>query len=412
MPLTRFFRALALVPCAALLGCETVIPVDTFALGRRLLVNEQAACALDQTGAVYCWGANSTFQEFGAPASVIASSPTPIGAPVPRLSSFASGVGNHFCGIDDDAALICWGRGTFGQLGRGDLGDVGNAAAPVSGDIEWREATVGRITTCGLARDATAYCWGTNQRGEIGVDTVGIAVSTGEPRKVVNGDVRFGRIATGWRHACGIATTGQTFCWGHNSVGELGNGVADSLARRVPTLVAGGHAFVEIVASARHTCAIDDAGAAWCWGNNQFGQLGDGSTTDRHVPTRVSGTIRFTRIITASGFATVGNVTVPNARAQGGVAHTCALAEAGGAFCWGWNGNGQLGDGSTTTRLTPVAVTGGLAFDEIGAGGTYTCGRRGNGVWCWGASLAGQLGSGAVLPRSAPTPVAPPFDRP
>jgi alpha-tubulin suppressor-like RCC1 family protein len=412
MMLTFPLRLGALACLVAVGSCETVIPQDTVAFGGRLLVNEQAACALDRTGAVHCWGNNGNFHEFGAAPTVLPQSPVPVAVPVPDLTSLAAGVGNHFCGIDEDDAIICWGRGTFGQLGRGDLGAVGNAAAPVLGDVEWMEVALGRISTCALSRDLTAWCWGSNERGEIGVDTVAIAARTSTPRKVVNGDVKFSQVSVGWRHACGIATTGQTFCWGTNTVGELGNGVADTLARRVPTIVAGNHQFVHLAASARHTCAIDDDGAAWCWGNNQFGQLGDGTTTDRHVPTRVSGTIAFTRIVVASGFASLGNVTPPNPRATGGVAHTCALTEAGAAFCWGWNGDGQLGDGSTTTRLAPVAVSGGLAFDEIGAGGTYTCGRRGNAVWCWGGNFAGQLGIGTVLPRSSPAKVAAPFDDP
>jgi len=410
MPSRFGFPAPLLLLLAA--GCETVIPEDTVLLGRRLLVNEQAACALDRTGAVFCWGANTSFQEFGAASTALPSSPTPVAVPVPRLRALASGVGNHFCGIDFDAQAICWGRGTFGQLGRGSAGAQGNAAAPVAGDVEWRRVTVGRITTCGLARDGTGYCWGINQRGEIGVDTLPLGSAALEPRKVVNGDVKFVDIAAGWRHACGIAATGHTFCWGANYVGELGNGVADTLPRRVPTLVAGGHAFTQLALSARHGCALDSDGVAWCWGNNQFGQLGDGTTDDRLVPTRVSGDNRFTQVVTASGFAGMGTAPVPGARVQGGIAHTCALTDAGAAFCWGWNANGQLGDGSTVTRLAPVAVSGGHTFDEIGTGGTYTCGRSGNSVWCWGGNFAGQIGSGSVLPHSTPQRVAAPFDRP
>ena len=405
-------RLAALFLAGATTACETVIPEDTVLLGRRLLVNEQAACALDRTGVVYCWGSNGNFQEYGAPALTLPPSRVPVAVPVPRLYSLADGVGTHFCGIDFEDAIVCWGRGTFGQLGRGFLGEIGNGPGYVAGEVEWRHVTLGRITTCALARDGTAYCWGPNQRGEIGVDTIPIFAVTTVPRPVVNGDVRFRDLAAGWRHACGIATTGATFCWGNNTVGELGNGVADTLPRRVPTLIAGGHAFTTLALSARHGCGIDEEGVAWCWGNNQFGQLGDGTTTDRHEPTRVSGNTRFAQIVTASGFASLGNTQPPMPRAQGGVAHTCALTATGDAFCWGWNGNGQLGDGSTTNRLIPVAVAGGVAFDEIGAGGTYTCGRRGDGVWCWGGNFAGQLGNGSVVAVSTPTQVAAPFNQP
>jgi alpha-tubulin suppressor-like RCC1 family protein len=116
--------------------------------------------------------------------------------------------------------------------------------------------------------------------------------------------------------------------------------------------------------------------------------------------------------VTASGFAGVSSAVPPAPRLQGGVAHTCALTEAGAAWCWGWNGNGQLGDGSVTDRSAPVAVRGGLTFDLIGAGGSYSCGMRGNGVWCWGSNVVGQLGNGTTVPEPAPVKVGAPFDRP
>lgn len=410
MTILRPFAPLAL---AALLACGSTEPTEpAIQLGRRLLVNEQATCALDRTGAVYCWGSNGNFFEFGVPPSTLAGSPSPVQVTIPPLRSLAAGVGTHFCGIESDRDAICWGRGTFGQLGRGSLGSTGNGPANVLGDIQWQDISVGRITTCGLARDGTGYCWGINQRGEVGVDTVPTGTNALAPRKVVDGDVKFRSIAAGWRHACGIATTGQTFCWGNNDVGELGNGVADTMARRIPTLVAGGHSFVQLALSARHSCGIAADGAAFCWGNNQFGQLGDGTTTDRFAPTRVGGNLRFALIATASGFASLSNAVPPTARAQGGVAHTCALTVVGAAWCWGWNGNGQLGDGSVADRHAPVQVGGGHTFDMIGASGSSTCGMRGNAVWCWGSNVAGQLGNGTTIPEPLPVRVGPPFDRP
>lgn len=410
MTFTRHFAPLAAL---LVLACDSTKPEEpAVELGRRLLVNEQAACALDRTGAVHCWGTNSNFQEFGAPVSVIQGSPLPLEIPVPKLGSFAIGVGTHFCGIEPDADALCWGRGTFGQLGRGTLGSIGNAPAEVDGGIEWTQLSLGRISTCGLAVDGIAYCWGTNQRGEIGVDTVPLLTNSLLPRKVLDGEVKFRQVVAGWLHACGIATTGQTFCWGDNNVGQLGNGTADTLPRRIPTLVAGGHSFVQLTLSAKHSCGITTDGAAYCWGNNQFGQLGDGTTTDRHQPTRVSGDIAFAQIAAGSGFAGVSSAVAPSPRTPGGVAHTCALTPAGGAFCWGWNANGQVGDGSVTDRHVPTAVSGGLTFDVIGAGGSYSCGMRGNAVWCWGSNAVGQLGNGTTVPEPAPVKVGAPFDKP
>ena len=414
-PTTMLPRRLRTAPLAIwlLLGCDVgpTDPEPLVMLGRRLMVGENAACALDRQGAVHCWGANTDFLEYGVSALDITSQRTPVAVPVPPLTSFANGVGTHFCGLKDATAL-CWARGGFGQLGRGTVGATGNAAAPVAGGQRWREISVSRLSTCGIAEDDTAYCWGTNQRGEIGVDTVPLRSLTLAPRAVLNGDFRFRHIAAGWLHACGITTDGQTFCWGDNVVGQLGNGTADTLPRRIPTLVAGGHAFTRLALSAKHSCGIAADGFTYCWGNNQFGQLGDGTTTDRHVPTRVAGNVAFTDIVAGSGFAGFSDAVVPVPRTAGGVAHTCALTAGGAAWCWGWNGNGQLGDGSVTDRHTPVAVAGGLTFDAIGAAGSYTCGMRDDAIWCWGTNLTGQLGNNAAAAASTPVRVGPPFDKP
>ena len=394
-------------------ACDsTTTPAPAIELGRRLLVNENATCALDPQGIVYCWGANTEFQEYGTPSTVLPGSASPKQVPVPKLRSLALGVGTHFCGIDFDAAAVCWGRGTFGQLGRGDAGNVGNVAGDVEGDVEWRELSLGRLISCGVSTDDVGSCWGFNQRGEIGVDTMPIGVAAVEPRKVVDGDVKFVSVVAGWLHACGIATTGQAFCWGDNTVGQLGNGTADTLARRIPTLVAGGHTFVQLALSAKHSCGITSDSTAYCWGNNQFGQLGDGTTSNRTSPTRVAGTEKFRAIVAGSGFAGQSGAVAPTPRTPGGVAHTCALTTTGAAFCWGWNGNGQLGDGSVTNRSAPAAVSGGLTFDVIGAAGSYTCGMRGNAVWCWGSNSAGQLGNGSTIPEPLPRRVLAPFDVP
>lgn len=406
-------RLSALAATMALASCDSVTPPpDAVELGRRLLVNENAACALDREGVVWCWGNNGPQFEYGAPATVIPPSRVPVRVPVPRLYSLASGRGTHFCGIDFDDDAVCWGRGTFGQLGRGSPGETGNGPAVVSGTVAWDNLTLGRISTCGLGRDGFGYCWGTNQRGEVGVDTVPTGVLSTVPRRVLDGDVRFKTIVAGWLHACGITTANQTFCWGDNRVGQLGNGTADTLARRIPTLVAGNHVFVSLALSAKHSCGIDEAGLAFCWGNNQFGQLGDGTTADRHEPTAVIGGTKFSTLALGSGFAGLSAAEPPDVRTQGGAAHSCGLTESGTALCWGWNGNGQLGDGSVTDRHTPVALSGNLAFDVIGAAGSYTCGMKANAMWCWGSNVAGQLGNGTTTAQTVPTPVATPFDRP
>lgn len=388
-------------------GCESTAPTPAVSLISRLMTSELAACAIDATGAVFCWGANTNFFEFGAPPSAIASSPIPVAVPVPRLAGFARGVGTHLCGIDFEGVGICWGRGTFGQLGAGTAGDVGNAWTYVSNPKSWDQIAVGRLTTCGVTADAAGYCWGANQAGEVGDAAAPIATNVLLPREVM-GERQWKSIVTGWIHACGITMDNETLCWGGNTSGQLGIGVADTVAQRVPLPVDGGHDFVQLSLGARHSCGVTRGGAAYCWGQNSHGEVGDGTTALRSAPTRVAGANRYSFIATSSGFAGGSNVFPPTGAPQGAIGHTCALTVAGAAFCWGWNGNGQLGNADINISLVPVAVLGGHTFTTIALGGSYTCAWD-NGVWCWGANAAGQLGIGTTAPSTIPRPVGSPF---
>jgi len=154
-----------------------------------------------------------------------------------------------------------------------------------------------------------------------------------------------------------------------------------------PVAVQGGLSFATVSAVIDHTCGVTTAGAAYCWGWNQYGQLGDGTTTDRAAPVAVQGGL---------SFATV----------SAGDFHTCGLTAAGVAYCWGGNDYGQLGDGTTTKKATPVAVQGGLTFKALNAGGWHTCGITTDGVvYCWGANSSGTLGDGTTTNRNVPVKV-------
>jgi alpha-tubulin suppressor-like RCC1 family protein len=251
------------------------------------------------------------------------------------------------------------------------------------------------------------YCWGHNQRGEIGSPARPIGVGTHEP-SLIDGGHTFRTVVAGWLHACGITTTGQTLCWGANHSGQLGIGTVDTTAHRSPELVSGGHNFVAIALGSRYTCALTAEGEAYCWGENAGAQLGNGTREDRSEPTAVSTGVRFVRIVASSGFAN-GAFVAPPTSLQGGVGHTCGLTAAGKAYCWGWNGNGELGDGSFDDKLFPSPVAGNLVFETIAVGGAYTCGMQGDRVWCWGSNVVGQLGRGNSANSATPVAVRPPF---
>ena len=394
-------------------GSDTINgPLTAAPTGRRLSVGETTACGLDSIGVVFCWGANSTRWEYGASPATLPASASPVAVPVPALTAISGGASQHMCGIMASRQAVCWGRGQSGQLGTATPGDAGNAPSIVqSGGVHWTDIFVSRLLTCALSLSGAGYCWGLNQRGEIGNSSMVIGAQFSTPTPITS-NIVFRSVVPGWLHSCGIATSGAAYCWGDNASGQLGIGFADNAVHLDPLLVSFTEKFEQLSLGSRSTCGITIDHRALCWGLNATGQLGDGTTSSRAFPTIVSGGVKFKAIALASGFAGGTSVPLPSTGQQASVAHTCALTESGAPFCWGWNGAGQVGDSTTTDRLSPVAVQGNLTLTAIGLGGSSSCGMNGNAVWCWGSNLVGQLGNGTFVNSSIPVAVVGPFAKP
>lgn len=198
-----------------------------------------------------------------------------------------------------------------------------------------------------------------------------------------------GVIAAGAGHTCVLTSDSGVKCWGLNSSGQLGDGT--TITRLVPTDVSGlTSGVVAISAGARHSCAVTEAGGVKCWGANNFGQLGDGTAIDRRTAVDVSG-------LSSSIIA----VAV-------GDGHSCALTKTGAVQCWGLNSSGQLGDGATLNRRRPVGVSGlSSGVTAIATGAEHTCALNyAYSVTCWGKNARGQIGDGTVVNRPTPTTVA------
>ena len=195
-------------------------------------------------------------------------------------------------------------------------------------------------------------------------------------------------VAAGSHHTCALTTGGGVKCWGRNYAGQLGDGTTTD--RTMPVDVVGLTSGVAAVAAGyQHTCAVTTAGGLKCWAGNVYGELGDGTTTRRATPVDVVGLTSGVVAVAAGGY------------------HTCALTTAGGVKCWGLNSSGQLGDGTTTDRTTPVDVSGltsGVA--AVAAGYYHTCAlTTAGGLKCWGWNVYGQLGDGTTTNRTAPVDV-------
>jgi alpha-tubulin suppressor-like RCC1 family protein len=353
-------------------------------------------CALTASGAAYCWGRGESGQ-LGATAPTSCPDIGPCSlVPVAvtgglSFRQVAAG-GAHTCALTGDGSAYCWGSNTVGQLADGSTTSRTQPAPITATDLKFTTLDAGANHTCGATSSGWAWCWGANERGQLGdgtttnrpVPSAVFGAAGGPPfQLVVAGGFNIG-------HTCGLTTTGAAYCWGDNERGQLGTGTSDVAAHPSPAPVSGGLTFAALTAGlGRHTCGFTSTGAAYCWGENTFGALGNGSGTDNPAPTPVSGGLVFTQL-----------------KAGGFIGHTCGLTSGGIAYCWGENERGQVGDGSTVDRLTPSAVTGGLTFASLDAGFRHTCGRASSGfIYCWGSNLAGQLGINSTTQTPAPAKV-------
>jgi alpha-tubulin suppressor-like RCC1 family protein len=339
-------------------------------------------CALIVGGGVKCWGANSNGQ-LGNGTTTGHSTPVDVTGLASGVSAVAAG-SSHTCALILGGGVKCWGYNSSGQLGQGtttqrttpvDVTGLAHAVSAVSAGFDH---------TCVTSTDGGVQCWGSDADGQLGV---GRSPQVRDPTDVVAIGGGASRLATGASHACVVTAAGSALCWGCNLVGRLGDGTTTS--RSTPAAVsnlAGG--VGGLAAGYTHTCAVTSGGGVKCWGYNYDGELGDGTTTQRLTPVDVTG--------------------LPNGVAAAAAAnhHTCALTTDGGVKCWGANYLGQLGDGTTTQRMTPVDVTGlttGVA--SIAAGFDHTCALTGDTVKCWGDNHSGQLGDGTTTDRSTPVDV-------
>jgi alpha-tubulin suppressor-like RCC1 family protein len=341
---------------------------------------------------------------------------------------------DHTCGLSLDGVALCWGRGSVGQLGDG-AGVQRVTPTPVAGDRVYARIAAGQDFTCAVTAAGAAFCWGANAYGQLGDNT---NTARRSPTAMAMAPA-FVQIVAGDAHACGRTAVGAVYCWGRGGAGQLGTGT--TAQSRTPSLVQGGNVFASIAAGGDRTCGLTAAGAALCWGNdagrnssgravnasvptpvpdagtlafaelavgrghacgrtsagvaycwgteNQYGQLGDGTTTAHLTPVRVGGDLRFATL-------------------AGGGQFSCGLTTAGAAYCWGRNNLGQLGNGVSASRLLPTPVNGELTLARLAAGSEHACGWTTSGAaYCWGDNGNRQLGSGlSESVRAVPTPVS------
>jgi alpha-tubulin suppressor-like RCC1 family protein len=313
----------------------------------------QHACAVTKEGDAYCWGRNDwsqlgdgTVQELRRPVAVAGGL---------RFKSVSAG--NLFsCGLTEEGEAYCWGRGEWGNLGNGST-EERPVPTRVAGNLRFDVLKAGSSSlTCGVTTDGEAYCWGLNWRGELGRTTgemcqVGpwyLACSSTPVWVPSPNDEAFRDISPGSSYVCATLVDDSGVCWGRNNAGQLGSetteiciggeDLSDSPCSRSPVPISGGRRFQTIAASAGHTCGITTGGETYCWGLNEYGQLGNGQFRNRiGVPVPVMGGHGFMAV-------TVGRE------------HSCAATRDGEFYCWGTNYHGQIGNPDAMIQEFPIVV--------------------------------------------------------
>jgi len=303
------------------------------------------SCLTKSSGVIMCWGTDSS-GELGNDDNETATTNSPVSTSMPlsRTSLQTSSGLHHTCSLMSDNSIWCWGDNSEGQLGIGS--EVGETHLPTNTTLPFGRTAIsvssGSNFNCAILDDGSGVCWGDNSEGQIGD-------GTNEDRNVPTqiSSLPLNRtlvaIGTGSGTACAILDDGSVMCWGDNSDGEFGDGSTTSSNEPTLTSLPPGRTAISIDVGSDHTCAILDNQKLFCWGLNDFGQIGDGTNSDRLSPIEVD-------------FPSETNVSAVST----GAWHTCAITTTSQTYCWGKNSDGQIGDGSSgdeNHRIDPTAIS-------------------------------------------------------
>jgi len=309
-------------------------PVSGITTAAQVVAGDEFACALLTDGTARCWGFGESGQRGDGSFGTFAFSPVAVSG-LTGAVALDAGYG-HTCARLADATMACWGENREGQLGDGTTANPGTPhPVAVSGISGTTGFTTGAYHTCALTGNGALRCWGRNDSGQLGDGTY----SSSSTARLVDGLTGVAAVSGGGAHTCAVLSDGTVRCWGENRYGQVGDGMTGTTVT-TPVEVVGMTGAVDVSAGWGHTCALLADGSVQCWGHNEFGQLGDGTTTDRATPVPVSGL--------------TGAVAVT----AGWWHHSCALLRDGTVRCWGANEWGQLGNGTTTPSLSPVTMSG------------------------------------------------------
>lgn len=367
-------------------------------IAQSIATGSSQSCAVFMSGSAYCAGADFLSQ-LGNGAG---DSPSAIPGPVDSEARFVQvdGSWDHTCALTRDGQAYCWGWNNRGQLGNGTTTSPGNSPTPVQGGHRFKSISAGWTHTCAITEDGTAWCWGgkSNLGSSLGAPATGtcqITPTVSQPCSTepvqVSTSLRFREIYAGLTTSCGLATDDHIYCWGANDSWIFGD--ETSTHASTPRIAAPDRSFSTMGLGAVVACGVELSGTTYCWGGRfgvLTGALGNGTLGASSAPVEVVGGHRF--------------VSLELSRSNNLFTFSCGLTGSGDAYCWGHNNMGQLGSTIATTGCffqvarpctgTPTLVQGGLKFASLGAGSAVVCGvTTSRTAYCWGMNHVGQLGT-------------------
>lgn len=323
----------------------------------------------------WAWGDNSRGQ-LGDTTATNRSSPITVVGGFTDWVQIVGGGQRTSAALRANGQAWTWGYNLNGRLGDNTTTNRSSPVSVVGGISNWIQISVGGGHMAGIRSNGVAWCWGYNNRGQLGDNSIS---NRSSPVSVAGSFTDWIQISAGSNHTVAIRSTGEALAWGYNNVGQLGN--TSITNRSVPLLVAGVFTdWAQVSAGYRFTVGIRANGTAWAWGINTSGRLGDNTTVSKRSPVAVVG-----------GFTDWVQIAA-------GYSHTAAIRANGQAWCWGYNYRGGLGDNTTAARSSPVSVVGGIAdWVQISAGEKFTVAVRANGqAWAWGYNLWQNLGTSSA----------------